>query len=689
MQTDKIRVERKSLGDLILSMEKGTLRVPKFQREFVWERSRVQALLDSMLKSYPIGTLFFWEAPSEFNHMIREADELRQPPLIDGKQYTLILDGQQRLTSLYVVVHGLTIEDEDFSKIVYDLAAPEDRKYAFIYREPDNSRFISIKDLLSYDIFQQYDSLPNNDFKRNFVTARELLSKYPFSIVTVSEVDLEDAIEIFERINQQGRRLSRYDLIAASVLTDSFDLRERTERDLNHKLTSLGFGSLSETNIPQSLALNLRGNTEYKTQLSLTAGEVEGAWSKTVACLLRAMDFLKANLSVLRIDMLPYDAIAAVLQHYFYKANSNEVLSTAHQRELEKWFWRVTFSERYSGASQTRMSEDARWINELIDKQQPFNYQNIIDESSLLNISMKNTTSSVRNGFLCLLARRKPLHFDNSGIINLTGDHFSKFTSPEKHHIFPHGFLKKIGVSKSVHSLPNFCFIPSDLNKKIEDRAPSDYFAQIKDRLDHDSFSRVMSSHFIPADEDSGIWTDDYELFLKQRARLIMDEILSLCGLQFTIREENQNPVIDRVELHLRDAIDKTLSNAYGADYWNSKNIPTDIIQRVEQRIEKHINQTPGKNRQVYDSGRKKLDFIDVGDYAKIILAASNWPHFSQVFRSGRNDIERNIIDFNDYRNAVKHSRQISPIVQLRGNAAILWLASILNIDLSEFDITI
>src|SRR5690606_8743863 len=140
----------------------------------------------------------------------------------------------------------------------------------------------------------------------------------------VSDMELSDAIEIFERINQQGRRLSRYDLIAASVLTDNFDLRERTEKDLNEKLKS-NFGKVSETNIPQSLALNIKNNTEYPTQMNLTSHEIQEVWDRTVDCILLTVDLLRHNMGVSRVNLLPYDSILPVLQFYFYYGNVQAV----------------------------------------------------------------------------------------------------------------------------------------------------------------------------------------------------------------------------------------------------------------------------------------------------------------------------------------------------------------------------
>ena len=82
MKVEKIKVDRASLALLMMQMREGLIRVPRFQRDFVWERKKIQELLDSIYKEYPIGTIFLWEAPSQYNHLLRTVDYLSQPPMI-------------------------------------------------------------------------------------------------------------------------------------------------------------------------------------------------------------------------------------------------------------------------------------------------------------------------------------------------------------------------------------------------------------------------------------------------------------------------------------------------------------------------------------------------------------------------------------------------------------------------------
>ena len=268
MKVEKIKVDQASLARLMADMREGRLRIPRFQRIFVWEHKRIKELLDSMYKEYPIGTVFLWEAPHIYNHLLRTVDYLQQPDINPNQSYSFIVDGQQRLTSLYATVNGLTIDGEDYTKIVVDLA-PQNPENIFHYREPDNKRWVSVKDLLSND-FGIYNNLPSDEHRANFARCNELLRNYPFSVVIVREMNIEQAVDIFARINRSGRPLSRYDLITATILDDDFGLRERGQEDIIKPLQDNGFGKVEETSIPQTLALNIRGGrTESSTQMDL------------------------------------------------------------------------------------------------------------------------------------------------------------------------------------------------------------------------------------------------------------------------------------------------------------------------------------------------------------------------------------------------------------------------------------
>lgn len=252
----------------------------------------------------------------------------------------------------------------------------------------------------------------------------------------------------------------------------------------------------------------------------MSTGEMENEWEETIQSINLAIDFLRANLGVKRNDFLPYRGIIPVIAYYFYKSGNRSV-SLVHKENMKKWFWRVSFSERYARAVPTLMGEDIKLFDQLIKGEDiVIDYSVDLDAETVKNVQMY-TTSAVKSAVLCLLAIGEPKHFRNNTPIQLDDAYFSDFNAPEKHHIFPASFLQEQGIWES--SLANFCFIPAELNKEISNMKPSEYFEQL--RNENPQFETTMASHLIPVDKASGIWTDDYSKFIGQRAALIMKQI--------------------------------------------------------------------------------------------------------------------------------------------------------------------
>ena len=130
--------------------------------------------------------------------------------------------------------------------------------------------------------------------------------------------------------------------------------------------------------------------------------------------------------------------------------------------------------------------------------------------------------SALKNAIFCLLALEEPKHFNNGTTVILDRSLCSDYNDPQKHHIFPRAFLEKAGVSKAdINALPNFAFIPAELNKFISDKKPSVYMAGFK--KNNSDYDAAMRSHLIPAGSDSGIWSDNYDVFLTKRAGLLYE----------------------------------------------------------------------------------------------------------------------------------------------------------------------
>src|ERR1700730_3677621 len=275
---------------LMNDIENGRVRLPPFQREFVWSLGKVIDLMDSIYKGFPIGSFFYWKADRKYVTLFRDIKSLCLPsPAIDQELF-FILDGQQRLTSIWVTFKGSVINEENYGQICLDIEAagkyeqgdPDMRREITVFEEtePDNVRFISLHDILSenmaiYDAIR--DPLPPEK-RQTLSKARDRFRNYPFSVVKVFNLELEDAVEVFQRINQGGKRLTRFELVAANCWSETFDLA-KSVRDFNERVRErTDFGMVEPITFVQAMSLVAFRQSKTEHELKLKSKQVQELW---------------------------------------------------------------------------------------------------------------------------------------------------------------------------------------------------------------------------------------------------------------------------------------------------------------------------------------------------------------------------------------------------------------------------
>ncbi len=219
-----------NLRKMLAELETGNMLIPRFQREYSWEPAKVVSLLNSVYCQYPIGSIFLWIAPKEFKNFIRETEKLNIPENPDHSHCVFILDGQQRVISLFVTLRGKIFNKIDYSRICFNL----DKK-TFVYpRKSDLKNHIPAWKIFDTGAYQEIYGdlvLADREHKTKMAQAwahcHEVFMNYPLSIVKTFHRNLDDVVEVFERINQGGKRLTAYDLIQASTWSEKFDLNEK------------------------------------------------------------------------------------------------------------------------------------------------------------------------------------------------------------------------------------------------------------------------------------------------------------------------------------------------------------------------------------------------------------------------------------------------------------------------------
>ncbi len=667
--TQNIRVVPDTLDGLVHSVRRGEYRIPQFQREYVWEKTKVVSLFDSIYHEYPIGSFFLWKADREHNRLFRHSVDLGIPPIQDDDHVCFILDGQQRITSLYVTLMGLTVRGTDYSRICFDV-----KDERFTHRQPDNKRYLSVHDIWEQNLLKLSKEVPE-EHHDSLGRCHQILKTYPISLVEVRGKDLPSVCDIFQRINQAGKRLDRFDLISAMTFSPDFDLREKFKADIVAKLEAKSFGKISSNIVTQLMALLKRGGCTESVQFSLSADEIHEMWPSVVPSILLAADILREAMGVKRYGFLPYNGQLTLLAYFFAKSGQRS-LTELQLEWVKRWFWRSSFGKHYGAGGDSRIGRDSALFDQLIAGQLPeFVPPLTLTVGELVRTKMTWTGSAVRNAFLCLLADRRPLHLVNNTPLDLVSGGISDFTSPEKHHIFPQAHLHKQGDDVEVHALPNFCFLTAELNKRILATRPSVYFPELQ--AENSDFAKAARCQLVPTGADCGVAEDDYLTFLKTRSEQLIEEIERLTGLSTAPAADQRQTTVEDLETRLRNVLHTTLLEGHGPKYWK-QNIPQGIRDGAQGRIEHEIRKQPGLSSDDFADARAKLDFCNVTDYSQIVSNGANWPLFESIFRR-RTDLERHMEAFAEYRNAVMHNRQMTEIVRRAGDLAVVWLETVLT----------
>ena len=408
--------------DLITDIEKGVIKIPKFQREFVWPIEKTAALLDSIVKGYPIGTFILWKTNQRMAD-VKDVGNIPLPATPDDRQVEYVLDGQQRMTSLFAAYRGAKIPRAgskrvtDFANIYVNLdpTLPDDAQIVVHELPDDPHKCVSLKDVLSLNrevekrlvasLGLTDDDLDIADkFKQAFAT-------YDFSLVTLTREDIDSAIEVFTRINTGGSVLTLFEIMVAKTYDEEkkFDMQVewlKVESDLEE----VGYDGVSPSTILQLLALVLAGEAKRATVLGLDKMKVIETWPKAVSAIKSAVDHFRTAYRIPVSALLPYDSLIVPFAYWFF-IKRHEPSGDYHLR-MRQFFWRSALSYRYSSAVESKLAADKRAIDDMIAGGAgtwdiPVN---IGGTEGLIGTNFA-TGNSLCKGILCLLAFEQPRNF--------------------------------------------------------------------------------------------------------------------------------------------------------------------------------------------------------------------------------------------------------------------------------------
>jgi len=538
-------------ADLISEIETGQVKIPQFQRKFVWGIKASAKLIDSIMKGYPIGTFIYWRT-NERLRSVRNLGNIALPEPGYGEFVNYVLDGQQRLTSLFAALKGVAIEEEDgkitdYSEIYINLLASLDEE--IVITETDGkipTDLIKLTDLMKGSITMLF-SYPEHHHKK-IGNYRDVLTAYTFSIINLKNAPIDVATEVFTRLNVGGKALTLFEIMVAKTYhvfqadpvdtisaPITFDLAEKYE-ELSAELSASHYDTVPSATILQVVAILLEKECTRKSILKLDKMKFINIWQEATDCIKSSIDFFRGyGIVVGRI--LPYNALLVPFSYFFYKHKQNP--TGEMKKRLEDFFWRSSLGFRYSSGVEGKLAQDISKIDKILAGELPkYEWAVNVNEEFVETHGWFSTGKSFIKAILCLYAKQKPKSFDNNLDVIIDNSWLKIASSKNYHHFFPKAWMAKNNKNTDytyVNHIVNITIVDGFLNKNtIRAKSPASYMKDFYKK--NDELSDTMKTHFIDIDKD-GIWENDFDLFYKNRLKRITKAVNKFLIVQDTFNE--------------------------------------------------------------------------------------------------------------------------------------------------------
>jgi hypothetical protein len=547
----------KALKELLGEINSRTMALPDFQRDFVWEPGATQELIVSIANNYPAGSILRVRDEKR----VFAAREFEGAPVLDGKKHTfLVLDGQQRLTSLYQAFFGVgehryyldlkrLLDGADFEEAISHERSTTKRVKAlgdFAHQAKEMILPLSVLKggaggFLTW-LLQATNPMPQDERTRmlDALTAIneqwiKTIDDYHFPVVTLSDKTEADALcTIFETLNRTGVKLSVFELLTARFWPQNINLRDLWQKALQAHPIIEDF-EVDPYYVLQAISLACRKNPSCKRGdvLNLAASEITDWWAKVVQGLASGLDILRDDCKVALPKWLPYQTMLAPLAAVLAKVGVSKTAEAGAQREkVKRWFWCSVFGQAYESSPNSQSAKDVTEIGAWLGGGPPPESVRTLrfDPKALRDVTPRQR--SIYRGTICLILGSGTGARDFHTQSFITGKLMTE-EGIDDHHVFPDDFLSKkkgIAQARTRDCVLNRTLIDRTTNQLISNRAPSDYLAEIRNTPGF-PFDAVLASHCLPTGAKSPFWHDDYEAFLAWRQGRLWQEIQRVTGI--------------------------------------------------------------------------------------------------------------------------------------------------------------
>ena len=674
-----IRTQYQSIQSLVTDIRDGKLLLPEMQRAYVWKSTQVRDLFDSLYHDYPSGQLLVWETDNLPASGNRSASI--EGVTTEDRHPQLLLDGQQRLTSLAAIMLGRPLRVRDISRPIdiafnvhtekFEVVGPRQRgqtgwiSLVKFYTEGIMSVFIDLK--LDYNAPETKDVLEH-------LNKLENIKKYKYSVNVLEQLSYTEVTHIFVRTNSGGTKLGYADLALAQVSSSWRGVTEELEQYQKH-LAKQGL-EVDTGLLLRAIVVLLTGQSHFTRffrgdKQDVTIEELKAAWERAQKAFEQSLRFLINNCLIDYPELLPTRSIFMPLVAFFDRYGSS--LTNKQLRELQRWVYMALIWSRYSGSSETAMDQDIA----ALASEQPIqamiqNIESVIGSGRVvteheLQDQRKNSPYMLMAYVLARQARAQD--WFTGTVIGKSAENGSYHL----HHIFPKSLLSEKydlrGDSRIVDQVANLVFLSSPANKSLANRPPLKYLPDIEEQR--------LRAQYVPLQRE--LWEpDQFDNCIRVRRMMLADAInqllQSLTGEKYLVAHgpaEAMEARVSAIEQQLRQLVELRLSEAWGQSAWK-RLVPEDIRTEVQKRIAQQEASKPYESG-LYQTLAARLMFCQFSDYFKIIQVKTNWPLFEDVFGSDKTFAKYSSMAI-DARNALKHGRNLSHVDLSAAEASLSWL---------------
>ena len=587
-----MKTNDRPITDLLKAVDEGKAQLPDFQRSWVWADDRIKALIASVVHNYPVGAAMFLTYGNEnirFKYRTIEGSSSEGKGIVPTE---LILDGQQRLTSLYSALYSQnpvkTCRKNDTSKTIYRyyyidieksldpdaddediiISIPETKQKTSDFgrvidldlsaqeKEFENKMFPlnSIFDLSKvmnwqngYQAYYNFDASASMLFNR-FV--QEIVTKmmgYQMPVISLDKETPKEAVcRVFENVNTGGVPLTVFELVVASYSADDFELRkdwdERKEKYFGGEILDV----VTATDFLTALTLlstfkrklvddKVAVSCKKKDVLNLTLSEYKKYKEDLTKGFVEAEKILQEERVFFSRDLpyttqlIPMAAICTV------PLDGNQIKVTNIKNKIKQWYWCGVFGEMYGGANETRFAYDIvqvlDWVKD--DTQVPRTCMDSYFNPTRL-LGLQSRQSAAYKGIMALILKNHSQDFISGREMDFA---VYKAEYIDIHHIFPRAYCEANKLPKSKwNSVVNKTPISYSTNREIGGVAPSKYLEKIekKGQVFPSTLDAYLETHWIDA---SLARADDFDQFIIERAKKLLDAIQNATGRTITGRD--------------------------------------------------------------------------------------------------------------------------------------------------------